>query len=56
MSEANIPEVSALSGYDMKGRKVAEGILEAAKSLNTHPTQLHEENDPYVFVNSFPHG
>lgn len=29
---------------------VAEGILEAAKGINTHPDKLHEDNDPYVVV------
>ncbi|KAK8830619.1 hypothetical protein WA577_004348, partial [Blastocystis sp. JDR] len=43
-SEASIPE----------GRKVAEGILEAAKQLNTHPTQMHAENDPYYWEPEYP--
>ena len=51
MSEASIPEVCTLTGYDAQGRKVAEGILAAAKQLNTHPTQMHAETDPYVIVN-----
>ena len=51
MSEASIPEVCVLNVDDVEGRKVAEGILEAAKQLNTHPTQMHAENDPYVTVN-----
>lgn len=56
MSEASIPEVCALVGYDAQGRKVAEGILEAAKQLNTHPTQMHAENDPYVTINNIYQG
>ena len=52
MSEASVPEVISLWEHDTKGRKVAEGILEAAQKLDTHPTQLHAENDPYVRIHS----